>query len=41
MLSLLVGTGRYNNLSDVRRENGKLAQPDFYLPRLADLLAYL
>ncbi|XP_052844217.1 glycerol-3-phosphate phosphatase [Drosophila gunungcola] len=41
MLSLLVGTGRYSNLSDVRREKGKLAQPDFYLPRLADLLPYL
>ncbi|XP_017059056.1 glycerol-3-phosphate phosphatase [Drosophila ficusphila] len=41
MLSLLVGTGRYNNLPEVRREKGKLPLPDVYLPRLADLLPYL
>ncbi|KAH8296114.1 hypothetical protein KR054_001965 [Drosophila jambulina] len=41
MLSLLVGTGRYSNLSDVQREKDKLTQPDVYLPRLGDLLPYL
>eukprot|EP00099_Drosophila_melanogaster_P013384 NP_001303369.1 uncharacterized protein Dmel_CG5577, isoform B [Drosophila melanogaster] len=41
MLSLLVGTGRYNNLSDVRLEKDRLPQPDFYLPRLGDLLNIL
>lgn len=41
MLSFLVGTGRYNNLSDVRLEKDRLPQPDFYLPRLGDLLNIL
>ncbi|KAH8379402.1 hypothetical protein KR009_004693 [Drosophila setifemur] len=41
MLSLLVGTGRYSNLSDVLREKDKLPQPDVYLPRLGDLLPHL
>ncbi|KAH8309744.1 hypothetical protein KR067_002234 [Drosophila pandora] len=41
MLSLLVGTGRYSNLSAVLLEKEKLPQPDVYLPRLGDLLTHL